>query len=82
MTTTPNAMDPIAENKNRPAKKGASNLPRLKRSAFFFLLFAISLSCSFSSKQNAEANAAGGDTGTVPVSGKVGFPQTGQIVIQ
>jgi peroxiredoxin len=82
MTTTPTAMDPIAENKNRPVKKGASNLPRLKRSAFFFLLFAISLSCSFSSKQNAEANAVAGDTWTVTVSGKVGFPQTGQIVIQ
>jgi len=60
-----------------------AKLPRLKWTAFFFLLFAISLSCSFSSKQNAEAEtAAAGPTWTVTVNGKVGFPQQGQIVIQ
>jgi peroxiredoxin len=44
---------------------------------FCFLLFAFCLSCSSASKEEPA-----GDTWEVTVSGKVGFPQQGQITIQ
>ncbi|MBL0743787.1 TlpA disulfide reductase family protein [Chryseolinea lacunae] len=64
--------------------RNTSSMPPLKRSALVFLLFAISFSCSFSSKEGNSAVAADapGATWTVIVTGKVGFPQQGQIVIQ
>jgi peroxiredoxin len=46
---------------------------------FCFLLFAFCFSCSSASKEDADSNT---DTWEVTVSGKVGFPQQGQIVIQ
>jgi peroxiredoxin len=44
-----------------------------------FLLFAFCFSCSSASKEDPKTNA---DTWEVTVSGKVGFPQQGQITIQ
>lgn len=49
-----------------------------KAMAFCFLLFAFSVSCSSSSKEEVTS----GESWTVTISGKVGFPQEGQIVIQ
>lgn len=47
------------------------------KASMYFLLFVFCLSCSFSTKEEA------GDGGwTVTISGKVGFPQNGQIVVQ
>jgi peroxiredoxin len=46
---------------------------------FCFLLFAFCISCSSASKEDPNANAEGWE---VTVSGKVGFPQQGQITIQ
>ncbi|MDH4090114.1 MAG: AhpC/TSA family protein [Cyclobacteriaceae bacterium] len=45
--------------------------------AFCFLLFVFCFSCSFSTKEES-----GGAGWTLTVSGKVGFPQEGQILIQ
>ena len=44
---------------------------------FSFLLFAFCFSCSSASKEDSNA-----DTWDVTISGKVGFPQQGQITIQ
>jgi peroxiredoxin len=44
-----------------------------------FLLFTLCLSCSSSSKEDANGS---GNTWEVTISGKVGFPQKGQILIQ
>lgn len=48
-----------------------------KGAAFCFLLFVFCFSCSFSTKEES-----GGTGWTLTVSGKVGFPQEGQILIQ
>jgi peroxiredoxin len=62
---------PVCGARSRP---GFSNHKRL---AFSFLLFAFCFSCSFSTKQESENQGW-----KVTVSGKVGFPQQGKIVIQ
>ncbi|WP_276372421.1 TlpA disulfide reductase family protein [Chryseolinea sp. H1M3-3] len=48
---------------------------------FGLLLFAFCFSCSSASKEDANATASA-DSWEVTVSGKVGFPQQGQILIQ
>ena len=48
-----------------------------RKIALCFLLFLFCFSCSFSTKED------GGSAGwSITVSGKVGFPQNGQIIIQ
>jgi len=48
-----------------------------RKASVYFLVFAFCFSCSFSTKDEAA-----GDGWTVTISGKVGFPQQGQIMIQ
>ncbi|HEU5145779.1 MAG TPA: TlpA disulfide reductase family protein [Chryseosolibacter sp.] len=59
--------------------------PKLKNyhswRAFAFLLFALTLSCSTNGKED-EQQAQDNGSWYVTVSGKVGFPQAGQITIQ
>src|SRR5689334_1450612 len=48
--------------------------------AFSFMLLALGFSCSSTTKEESESTGQG--EWTVIVSGKVGFPQQGQITIQ
>lgn len=57
-----------------------------KKISLYFVVFAFCFSCSFSTKDNSLNTSSSGDTGqswTVTVKGKVGFPEQGApIVIQ
>lgn len=57
-----------------------ASLKYKKLLAYGFLLFVLSISCSSTSKDN-EAQAAPGGGWTITVSGKVGYPQAGNISI-
>lgn len=49
---------------------------------FSMLVFAVLFSCSSASKEDVDVANSNADSWTVTVSGKVGFPQQGQITIQ
>ena len=59
----------------------ASAIPVRSWRAFAFLIFALTLSCSTNGKDD-EGDQDEPGTWHVTVSGKVGFPQAGQIIIQ
>jgi len=66
--------DPMHPGTNAPLPYGQA----FSLKAFCFLLLALCLSCSTSGKDEQES----GNSWYVTISGKVGHPQTGQIIIQ
>lgn len=63
------------------SRKGIAHRLGIKVFTLSFLLFIFCLSCSSTSKEDS-GEVAASDTWEVTVSGKVGFPQQGQILIQ